>query len=250
MMNIKEAIKTINSNPYSCKEALENEYHEKLFIVVDSYSNRIDRFSKTKRGAEGYIKRQQNVSYYDDYSQDMVICGSGLEVLEIPANEILDPTSDISVWYNYLKDCYWRDWEVNNTLKMAKQFNVNTEVMEFVESKCNELLTESGFTIIDEYEEIETQPETIENEVTETEITITASESHNEPTGVTYQLNEEKNGVEIYFTDKPSEDVRNMMKASGFRWSKYNKCWYAKQSDKTLAIAKQLVGEQIENRSY
>lgn len=50
-------------------------------------------------------------------------------------------------------------------------------------------------------------------------------------------LNEEKNGVEIYFTGKPSEEVRNNLKSNGFRWSKYNKCWYAKQNEDTINFA-------------
>lgn len=53
-------------------------------------------------------------------------------------------------------------------------------------------------------------------------------------------LNEDKNGVELYFNNKPSEDVRNNLKSNGFRWSRYNKCWYAKQSEETLNFANSL----------
>ena len=55
------------------------------------------------------------------------------------------------------------------------------------------------------------------------------------------KLNEEKNGIEIYFTSKPSEEVRTALKYNGFRWSKYNKCWYAKQSEKALNFANSLI---------
>ena len=55
------------------------------------------------------------------------------------------------------------------------------------------------------------------------------------------KLNEDKNGVEIYFTSKPSEEVRAALKSNGFRWSKYNKCWYAKQSEKALNFANSLI---------
>lgn len=58
---------------------------------------------------------------------------------------------------------------------------------------------------------------------------------------VKVELNEEKNGVEIYFSSKPSEEVRNNLKANGFRWSKYNKCWYTKQSENTLNFANSLL---------
>jgi len=59
----------------------------------------------------------------------------------------------------------------------------------------------------------------------------------------TYTLNEELNGIEITFTGVPSEEVRNELKANGFRWSKYKKVWYAKQTPERLEFAKMLVGE-------
>ena len=63
----------------------------------------------------------------------------------------------------------------------------------------------------------------------------------------TYQLNEAKSGVEIYFEDKPNEETRNLLKANNFRWGKTNKCWYAKQSDQTILIAQQLSENQVLN---
>jgi Large polyvalent protein associated domain 29 len=59
----------------------------------------------------------------------------------------------------------------------------------------------------------------------------------------TYTLNEELNGIEITFTGVPSEEVRNELKANGFRWSKYKKVWYAKQTAERLEFVKMLVGE-------
>lgn len=57
-------------------------------------------------------------------------------------------------------------------------------------------------------------------------------------------LNEELNGVEIHFTNKPSEEVRTMLKENGFRYSRYNKCWYAKQSEKAISFANSLIPDQ------
>ena len=62
----------------------------------------------------------------------------------------------------------------------------------------------------------------------------------------TYKLNNEKNGVEIYFDGKPSEEIRNVLKSNGFRWANINKCWYAKQSETTLALAEQLAGNNLQ----
>ncbi|KND06199.1 hypothetical protein CHCC20491_1837 [Bacillus paralicheniformis] len=67
-------------------------------------------------------------------------------------------------------------------------------------------------------------------------------------TAVTYTLNEEKNGVEIRFSSKPSEEVREQMKAAGFRWSRYSKCWYAKQSDSTISLAKKLSSHDLKSQ--
>jgi hypothetical protein len=58
---------------------------------------------------------------------------------------------------------------------------------------------------------------------------------------VELKLNEKLNGIELYFTGKPSEGTRELLKENGFRWSKYNKCWYTKQSDKSMLFAESLV---------
>jgi hypothetical protein len=58
---------------------------------------------------------------------------------------------------------------------------------------------------------------------------------------VAMKINEELNGVELYFPGKPEKEVINSLKANKFRWSNYKKCWYSKQSEKTLQIAKSLI---------
>jgi len=57
---------------------------------------------------------------------------------------------------------------------------------------------------------------------------------------VAMKLNKELNGVELYFSDKPEETIRNILKENKFRWSKYKKCWYAKQNSNTLKLAEKL----------
>lgn len=56
------------------------------------------------------------------------------------------------------------------------------------------------------------------------------------------KLNQELNGVELYFDDKPKKQVRDYLSSKGFRWSGFKKCWYAKQSEKTLKVAEELTG--------
>lgn len=58
--------------------------------------------------------------------------------------------------------------------------------------------------------------------------------------GVTVTENEAKNGVEIRFADKPSDEVRAALKGAGFKWSKAQGLWYARRSPETLAFAQGL----------
>ena len=50
-------------------------------------------------------------------------------------------------------------------------------------------------------------------------------------------MNNKLNGVELYFNDKPSTEVRKNLKSEGFHWNGKKLCWYAKQNDNTLAVA-------------
>jgi len=47
-------------------------------------------------------------------------------------------------------------------------------------------------------------------------------------------LNNEKNGIEIRFDDKPETNTIEALKSNGFRWSGKQKMWYAKQSDSRI----------------
>ncbi|MGG2091268.1 hypothetical protein AB1283_00695 [Bacillus sp. S13(2024)] len=76
--------------------------------------------------------------------------------------------------------------------------------------------------------------ETTEHLTVATESTIEAS----------YTLNEEKQGIEVSFTSKPSEEVREQLKMNGFRWSRYQKVWFAKQTSERLAFVQLLTGTQ------
>ena len=58
--------------------------------------------------------------------------------------------------------------------------------------------------------------------------------------GVTIQLNEDKAGIEVLFPGKPSEAIRTALKEHGFRWSRGQGLWYAKQSESRLAFVETL----------
>ena len=53
-------------------------------------------------------------------------------------------------------------------------------------------------------------------------------------------LNEKLNGVELYFENKPAQEVINTLKENKFRWNRSKGCWYAKQNENTLALANSL----------
>lgn len=68
---------------------------------------------------------------------------------------------------------------------------------------------------------------------------------------VHYELNADKNGVEIYFDEKPTAEIISSLKALGFRWHGMGKYWYAKQNDDTIALAETLSnGTAPKNQSY
>ena len=52
--------------------------------------------------------------------------------------------------------------------------------------------------------------------------------------------NLEKNGIELYFEGKPSENFRNMLKQFGFRWNRNKKCWYTKRDSDILIVFENL----------
>jgi hypothetical protein len=68
-----------------------------------------------------------------------------------------------------------------------------------------------------------------------------------ETTGpITVRKNEVHNGVEIVFSAKPPEAVREGMKSQGFRWSGRQGLWYAKFTSGRYEYAKTLAQEVVE----
>jgi hypothetical protein len=55
--------------------------------------------------------------------------------------------------------------------------------------------------------------------------------------GVSVSLNQDKNGVEIQFSDKPESGIRAQLKEMGFRWSCKLGIWYAKQTEERILFA-------------
>ena len=58
----------------------------------------------------------------------------------------------------------------------------------------------------------------------------------------TMNMNEEKQGVEIAFTEKHDKSVLSNLKSAGFHWHNGRQIWYAKVSDGTVSLAKSICG--------
>jgi hypothetical protein len=59
---------------------------------------------------------------------------------------------------------------------------------------------------------------------------------------ISYKINHEKNGIELYFSDKPNEAIREQLKRMGFKWSKRG-FWYAKKTDERLQFVLSLLSD-------
>lgn len=61
----------------------------------------------------------------------------------------------------------------------------------------------------------------------------------------TMSINNQFNGIELIFAGKPAEEIREAMKAAGFRWHNQKKLWYAKNTAERLALAEKLSGDSV-----
>jgi hypothetical protein len=76
------------------------------------------------------------------------------------------------------------------------------------------------------------------NEVSETaETTFKPLETNN---NITITINNELNGIEVSFKNKPSQNVLDELKNNGFRWHFKKFLWYAKQTADRLAFVQAL----------
>jgi hypothetical protein len=73
-----------------------------------------------------------------------------------------------------------------------------------------------------------------------------APEHDEVPAGVNIRKNEEHDGTEVYFDRKPSQEVRDALKAAGYRWHGVKKCWYGKLSESEVFAIIYGTGERFE----
>lgn len=69
---------------------------------------------------------------------------------------------------------------------------------------------------------------------------ISAKQSRKQPDApaaadtIRVQINPDFNGIEVYFPGKPSEAVRDALKARGWRWHRKKGCWYHRNTEDNL----------------
>lgn len=157
----KSILKEINSSLNYNKRAWDMLYKGKVYAVSSS-SKTIDSFFKTKRGAEGYIKRKSNVSYYDEMTFEMVNCGSGKEVIEILESELKDYRNDKMIWYKELYSLLGYGYNELQLQHEAKKYLAdNDELRNYVLSTIEEMRSEN-WRSIKVYRTIESIIENIE----------------------------------------------------------------------------------------
>ncbi|MDV3429221.1 MAG: hypothetical protein LIR50_19710 [Bacillota bacterium] len=60
-------------------------------------------------------------------------------------------------------------------------------------------------------------------------------------TGIQVHYNQEKSGIELIFPGKPDAEVLSQLKSNGFRWSRYQKLWCAKDTAERRAFIKDVL---------
>lgn len=55
--------------------------------------------------------------------------------------------------------------------------------------------------------------------------------------GAIFRFNEEKGGVEVKFSQKPDSKITTYLSQNGFRWSRFQKLWYARRTERTISVA-------------
>ena len=132
-------INKINNSLYNIERVSNSMYRNKCFIVVSG--ERIDNISKTKRGAEGYIKRHSS-GYYDEYSMEMVY--SSYEIIEVKQSEIVG-FNNFTLWHGELIQYLGSPWMISN-IEYYTKFVDNKELLEYIKESIEDIKNNKGVT--------------------------------------------------------------------------------------------------------
>lgn len=251
MENLKMSIlKKVNSNPAEVLKVIENmNRHGKTFAIV-SNSSYISSFRKTLKGAISHAEKSCH-QWYDEYFQEMT--QNVNEVIEIKIEELTDYQNDVMAWYEFLLNNpeviisysntdYFYNVFVNN-------FNVSDEIREYLAVEVERVV--KGFVINKPTQS--TATETVKIDVVDVETVESKDEPQEAETTATESVkvvyNTDKNGIELYFDGKPSQLTLELLKANGWRWARYNKCWYIKDTEKSRQFVATFTATETEQKT-
>lgn len=152
-------INKINNSLCDMEKAFNSMYRNKCFIVVRG--ERIHNISKTKRGAEGYIKRH-SYGYYDEYLMEMVY--PSYEIIEVKQSEIVG-FNNFTLWHGELIQYLGSPWMISN-IEYYIKFVDNKELLEYIKESIEDIKNnkgvrephqigiEKGFNSYEEYREV------------------------------------------------------------------------------------------------
>ena len=222
----EKMLNKINANPYEVQKVLSNMNKQgKTYMVVEN-GFYITGFRKTLKGAKSFAEKSLT-QWYDDYTQDMT--HNTNEVVEVSQEELTDYSSDVTAWYEFLLN----NPDVVNYYSDKKYFfrvyvddlNPSEEIRSYLEEQYDRML--QGKTPAADAPVVEEAAEEAEAEI------FTVVENH------------EKNGLEIYFQEKPSAAIIQELKDHKFRWHRAKACWYTKATPEAKAFVEALHDEEI-----
>jgi hypothetical protein len=179
----------------------------------------------------------------------------GLKMVELikenPENIFANKTrlKDAARYFGLVKSCYDELSEQNNKKPFISLYSeastmeqivsllqeVNDKLAGNQEGRGDELLI--GFKhLLDQVVIDEVKP--VEIEIQETSaVSIIDDEIPADQDIVKVSINEEKQGIEIKFIDKPNDIVRAKLRKFGFKWHAKKLIWWARNSDERLEVA-------------
>ena len=130
-------INKINNSLCDMEKTLNSMYRNKCYIVVNG--ERIYNVSKTKRGAEGYIKRH-SCGYYDEYSMEMVY--PSYEIIEVKQSEIVG-FNNFTLWHGELIQYLGSPWMISN-IEYYIKFVDNKELLKYIKESIEDIKNNKG----------------------------------------------------------------------------------------------------------
>lgn len=126
--------------------------------------------------------------------------------------------------------------EMSATLEnIADYWLRNGDMWASINNNCLDVTIKYGYSYIDLFVDLKEDKEESLNTVESEEVEVI--------------YNEEKNGIEVKFNTKPSQEVINDLKVNGFRWHSIKKIWYAKQTKERREFINSLTSSNKDNSS-